>query len=368
MSKPILSQNRKIYLDKGYLMHLTIKWKDVTKNEQARATVMGVYEGKLEIPFTLLFIGHNGEVLKEVTQQGTLEEKSCSAISRFNIKSLLGSLKEEDVDKITVKIEMNDQRLDVPCENDWLRIGTTCLERFHEAIKQNDAKKHPNEKDTYFKWLANNYILSKRQTQDAVQDKFNYSEDDSPYVADPEVFEMEKANDIGQQIHDSIKNKGGMYQVYLDAIKQKGKPMSFKWLNTKGEVKKHAFNSSWIDQKMSKAMPFGAVSAKITKGKITVCEDGSYFVEGILVYESDWYSWKMDAKEKEGIAKTIHDAAIWVGGQNINYDENHKHRTRWNKPAEVWKKGKDPIKDEAYGQMPVKYGKDYYFYILGTTK
>jgi len=49
MAKRKLSQNRKIYLDKGYLTHLTIKWKDVTKNEQARATVMGMYEGKLEI-------------------------------------------------------------------------------------------------------------------------------------------------------------------------------------------------------------------------------------------------------------------------------------------------------------------------------
>ena len=98
MSKPILSENRKIYLDNGYLTHLTIKWKDVTKNEQARATVMCVNEKEIEIPFTLLFIGHNGEVLKEVTQTSVVEPRGVSAISRFNFKSLLGNLKEEDVD------------------------------------------------------------------------------------------------------------------------------------------------------------------------------------------------------------------------------------------------------------------------------
>ena len=66
MAKRKLSKNRKIYLDKGYIQHLTIKWKDVTKNEQARATVIGLYDGKLDIPFTLILIGHKQEILKEV--------------------------------------------------------------------------------------------------------------------------------------------------------------------------------------------------------------------------------------------------------------------------------------------------------------
>jgi len=123
-----MSPNKKIYLNNGYLMNLTIKWKDVTKNAQARATVQGMHEGKLDVPFTLMLIGHKQEVLKEVTQSSELD--GSSAISRFKIKSLLGDLKEEDISGITVKIEMNDQRLDVPNSDGWLRIGTTCLERF----------------------------------------------------------------------------------------------------------------------------------------------------------------------------------------------------------------------------------------------
>jgi hypothetical protein len=276
---------------------------------------------------------------------------------------------------------MNDQRLDVISDDGWLRIATTCLERFNEACNQNDAKKHPSEKDSYFKWVANEHTPSKRQTQDGVQDKFNYSEDPSPYVADPQIFEMEEAIDIGKQINDSMNDvgftkdekkagmMGGMHKVYNEALKQKGNPMSFKWIDKgeKDDIRRHAFNSSWIDQKMSKAMPFGAVSAKITKGKITVCDDGSYFVEGVLVYDSDLYSWNMDSPKKS-IEGNIHNAAIWVGGQNINYGENHKNRRRWHESSEAYKKGKDPMKDTTYGQMQVHYSKDYHFYIFGIKK
>jgi len=373
MTKKLHLPNSKIVLDNGYLTHLTIKWKDITKNEKAIITVMGmVYEGEIAIPVTLQLLGHNEEVLKEKTESVILKGNGCSAIQRFDVKSVMGNLKEEEVSEITAKIELNAQTLQIPFHKNRLRIATTCKERWHEATTQNAAKKHPNEKDSYFNWVSNGYTLSKVQTQDGVQNKFNYSKDDSPYVADPEVFKMEEAIDIGKQINDSMIGGGGMNKVYVDALKQKGKPMSFEWLDKRedDDIRRHAFNTSWIDQKTSKAMPFGAVSAKITKGKITVCDDGKYFIEGVLVYESDLFSWKMDASEKisTGIEKDIHNAAIWVGGQNINYDKNHKNRTRWNNPSEAWKKGQDPIKDETYGQMPVNYGKDYHFYIFGIKK
>jgi len=382
MTKKTLSPSKKLVLDNGYLTHITIKWKDVTKNEKAIVTVMGMlYEGSISIPITLQLLGHKGEVLKEKTETTKLES-GCSAIQRFEVKSVMGNLKEEDIAEITAKIELNGQTLDIPIHNKRLRIATTCIERLHEAERQNDAKKHPSEKDSYFNWVSNNYTPSKRQTQDGVQDKFNYSDDDSPYVADPEVFEMEEAIDIGKQINDSMCDVGvkptdlkkgvigGMHQVYNDALKQKGTPMSFKWID-KGEkdgIRRHAFNSSWIDQKMSKAMPFGAVSAKITKGKITVCDDGRYFVEGVLVYDSDLFSWNMDASEEDTTKRIIHDAAIWVGGQDINYDKNHKNRRRWHESSEAYKKGKDPMTDTTYGQMPVNYAKDYHFYIFGIKK
>ncbi len=402
MSKPMLSQNRKIYLDKGYLMHLTIKWKDVTKNEQARATVMGVYEGKLEIPFTLLFIGHNGEVLKEVTQQGTLEKKSCSAISRFNIKSLLGNLKEEDIDKITVKIEMNDQRLDVPCENDWLRIGTTCLERFHEAIKQNDAKKHPSEKDSYFKWVRNKYTPSKIQLAEAVQDQFNFGS--GAYNCDPEAFEFEVNMDIRKQIHDSLLDvgakegdMGAMHKAYLKALKQRGKPVEFRWLK-KDKDKPIGFGGDTFENIKTKAWPFGRTSAILTHGKITVCEDGKYFVEGVLEFEDDDYSWDLDG------FGMIHNAGISTLGSNVNSPGlgNWQHMSKLseeylgktepsmkpNPPVEVvptspWSSGvkhepsrKDAVAwnkaSEAYknngNKMPIKYTKNYHFYIFGVNK
>jgi hypothetical protein len=371
MTKKLYLPNSKIVLDNGYLTHLTIKWKDVTKNEKAIITVMGmVYEGEISIPVTLQLLGHNEEVLKEKTENVILKGNGCSAIQRFDVKSVMGNLKEEEVSEITAKIELNAQTLRIPFHKNRLRIATTCKERWHEAITQNAAKKHSSEKDSYFNWVSNGYTLSKVQTQDGVQNKFNYSKDDSPYVVDPEVFEMEEAIDIGKQINDSMIGGGGMNKVYVDALKQKGKPMSFKWIDEEEEedkIRRHAFNSNWIDQKMSKAMPFGAVSAKITKGKITVCDDGSYFVEGVLVYDSDLYSWNMDSP-KDDIEGVVHNAAIWVGGQNINYDENHKNRRRWHESSEAYKKGKDPMKDTTYGQMPVNYAKDYHFYIFGIKK
>lgn len=369
MTKKTLSANRKIVLDNGYLTNLTIKWKDITKNEKAIVTVMGmVYEGSISIPVTLQLLGHNEEILKEKTETTKLES-GCSAIQRFEIKSVLGNLKEEDVAEVTAKIELNGQTLDVPFHKNRLRIATTCLERFHEACKQNDAEKHPSEKQSYFKWVSNGKIPSKIQTQDGVQDKFNYSEDASPYVADPQIFEMEEAIDIGKQINDSMIG-GGMSKIYDDALKQKGEPIDFKWLDEKEEDKfrRHAFNSSWINQKMSKAMPFGAVSATIQQGKITVCDDGRYFVEGVLVYESDLFSWNTDSPKKDSMEKNIHNAAIWAGGQNINYDENRENRTRWNKSSEAYKKGKDQAKDKTYGQMGVDYAKDYHFYVFGIKK
>jgi len=327
-----------------------------------------LYEGSISIPITLQLLGHKGEVLKEKTETTKLES-GCSAIQRFEVKSVMGNLKEEDISEITAKIELNGQTLDIPVHNKRLRMVTTCLERLHEAERQNDAKKHPSEKDSYYKWVSNNYTPSKVQTKDGVQDKFNYSEDDSPYVADPEEFEMEEAIDIGKQINDSMIGGGGMSKVYAEALKQKGEPMSFKWLDEKEEDKtrRHAFNSQWTDQLFSKAMPFGSVSAKITKGKITVCDDGRYFVEGVLVYDSDLFSWKMDAKEKD-IEGKIHDAAIWVGGQGMNNDTDGRNRTMWHKASEAYKKGKDPMTDTTYGQMPVNYAKDYHFYIFGIKK
>ena len=385
MSKPILSQNKKIYLEKGYLMHLTIKWKDVTKNEQARATVMGVYEGKLEIPFTLLFIGHNGEVLKEVTQQGTLEEKSCSAISRFNIKSLLGSLKEEDVDKITVKIEMNDQRLDVPCENDWLRIGTTCLERFLEAIKQNDAKKHPSEKDSYFKWVKNKYTPSKIQLAEAVQDQFNFGS--GAYNCDPEAFEFEVNVDMRKQIHDSLLDigakegdMGAMHKAYLKALKQRGKPVEFRWLK-KDKDKSIGFGGDTFENIKTKAWPFGRTSAILTHGKITVCDDGAYFVEGVLEFKSDYYSWNLDgnnALHNLGIATLGHNhnapgLGNWGGAvtpaiEHIDNNPPTKDDVPWYKPSEAYTKNIPKTDKRRYGQMPINYTKNYHFFVSGTYK
>ena len=240
MAKRKLSPNRKIYLDKGYLTHLTIKWKDVTKNEQARATVIGMYEGKLDIPFTLMLIGHKQEILKEVIQNGILEKGGASAICKFQIKSIFGNLKEEDVAEITVKIEMNDQRLDVPSDDVWLRMATTCRERLIEAEKQNDAKKHPSEKDSYFNWVSNNHTPSKIQNAEAVQDQFNFGS--GAYNADPEVFEFEVNIDMAKQIGDSMKDiglsdedkekgvVGAMHKAYNKALRQKGKPVDFVWL------------------------------------------------------------------------------------------------------------------------------------------
>ena len=317
--------------------------------------------------------------MKEVTQQGTLEKKSCSAISRFNIKSLLGNLKEEDIDKITVKIEMNDQRLDVPCENDWLRIGTTCLERFHEAIKQNDAKKHPSEKDSYFKWVKNKYTPSKIQLAEAVQDQFNFGS--GAYNCDPKAFEFEVNIDIRKQIHDSMKNpKGGMNPYYLRAKGTTGVPIPFIWYSYKnGNIKRdkdnnpipknHSFGGDYLELLKTKAWPFGRVSAVIKNGQITVCDDGSYFVAGKLVFNEDTYSWKPDGSKLQNIA-------IKVAGQNHNAPGlgnwggevtpaiEHIENNPPTKDDVTWEKASSAYKDYGY-EMPIKYTKDFNFYIYG---
>jgi hypothetical protein len=403
MAKRKLSQNRKIYLDKGYLTHLTIKWKDVTKNEQARATVMGMYEGKLDIPFTLMLIGHKQEILKEVTQNGILEKGGASAICKFQIKSILGKFKEEDVAEITVKIEMNDQRLDVPSDDGWLRIGTTCLERFHEACNQNDATKHPSEKDTYFKWVSNNNTPSKIQNAEAVQDQFNFGS--GAYGADPEVFEFIVNMDIGKQIGDSmrdvgVKKKGdigAMHKAYNDALRQRGKPIDFVWLK-EGEDKAIPFGKNAFKNIKNKAWPFGRTSATLKKdtGKITVCDDGRYFVEGVLEFESDYYSWVADA-QGNFIEKAIKNEGFRTLGRNINspgqgnwkhaspasedflgdtepsmgehewFGKKSKGSVQWNKASEAYNKG-NPAIDDSYGQMPINYTKDYHFYVFGIYK
>jgi len=401
MAKRKLSPNRKIYLDKGYLTHLTIKWKDVTKNEQARATVMGMYEGKIDIPFTLILIGHKQEILKEVTQTSELE--GCSAISKFKIKSLLGNLKEEDVAEITVKIEMNDQRLDVPSDDDWLRIGTMCLERFNEACKQNNVEKHPSEKQSYFKWVSNNNTPSKIQNAEAVQDQFNFGS--GAYNADTEAFEFIVNMDIGKQIGDSMKDVGvkkkgdlgAMHKAYNDALKQKSKPRDFVWMNSdETKNKSIPFGKNPFENIKNKAWPFGKTSAILKKGKITVCDDGRYFVEGVLKFESDYYSWIPDA-QGNFIMKAIKNEGLSTLGRNINspgqgnwkhaspasedflgdteptigehewFAKKSKESVQWHKASEAYKAGIDPRK-EAYGQMPVNYTKDYHFYVFGIYK
>jgi len=379
MAKPILSENRKIYLKDGYLTHLTIKWKDVTKNEKAIVTVLGTLKTKKTIPFTLMFMGHNKEVLKEVTQTGVMEANGVSAICRFEIKSLLGSLKEEDVDKITVKIEMDNQLLEVASENNWLRIATTCLERFHEACKQNDAEKHPSEKDTYFKWVRNKYTPSKVQLAEAVQDQFNFGS--GAYNCDPEAFEFEVNIDIGKQIHDSIKNpNGGMHPYYLRAKGIPGVPISFIWYSYKnGDIKRdvdnnpipknHSFGGDYLELLKTKAWPFGRVSAVIKDGHITVCDDGKYFVEGRLVFNDDMYSWKPDGSELQNVAIKVagqnHNAPSlgnWGGAvtpsiEDIGNNPPTKNDVTWGKASSAYK-------DYDY-EMPIKYTKDFYFYIHG---
>jgi hypothetical protein len=335
----------------------------------------------MKIPFTLILIGHNQEILKEVTQTNKLEESGMSAICRFDFKSILGDLKEEDVKYVTVKIEMNNQKLEVGNSIFWLRIATTCLERQLEAVKQNNAKKHPKESSTYFTWVSNNNKPSKIQTAEAAQDQFNFGS--GAYVCDPEVFEFEENIDIGQQLSDSINNpKGYMHKIFQKALKQKGKPMEFKWLK-KDKDKSIRFGGDPFENIKTKAWPFGRTSAILKKGKITVCDDGRYFVEGILEFRDDNYSWKEDATSdgsiKGDILKDIHNEGIHILGQNYNgkdlgdwggtvtpsIEDNinklprNKNSVEWNKASKHYINSKDK------GTMPVKYSKKYHFYTFG---
>jgi len=381
MTKKTLSPSKKLVLDNGYLTHITIKWKDVTKNEKAIVTVMGMlYEGSISIPITLQLLGHKGEVLKEKTETTKLES-GCSAIQRFEVKSVMGNLKEEDISEITAKIELNGQTLDIPVHNKRLRIATTCLERLHEAEKQNDAKKHPSEKDSYFNWVSNNYTPSKIQNAEAVQDQFNFGS--GAYNADPEVFEMEKSIDITQQIKESIMNpNGGMYPYYLRAKDTPSETISFIWYTYKnGNIqrdkdnnpipKSHSFGGDYLELLKTKAWPFGRVSAIIKNGQITVCHDGSYFIEGKLVYNEDSYSWKPDGNQLQNVAIDVagnlnHNAPgqdNW-GGVITPSIENIPSDRKIKKDSVLWKKASSAYKENA-NEMPVKYTKDFNFYIYG---
>jgi len=400
MTKKTLSPSKKLVLDNGYLTHITIKWKDVTKNEKAIVTVMGMlYEGSISIPITLQLLGHKGEVLKEKTETTKLES-GCSAIQRFEVKSVMGNLKEEDISEITAKIELNGQTLDIPVHNKRLRMVTTCLERLHEAERQNDAKKHPSEKDSYFNWVSNNCAPSKIQNAEAVQDQFNFGS--GAYNADPEVFEFEVNIDMAKQIGDSMKDigvkkkgdLGAMHKAYNKALRQKGKPVDFVWLKG-GKDKSIPFGKDAFENIKHKAWPFGRTSAILKKGKITVCDDGRYFVEGVLEFESDYYSWIPDA-QGNFIMKAIKNEGITTLGLNYNkpgignwqHDNPISERALgdreptikpfksgkgkpkdtvfWHKASEAYKKG-DPS-DDYYGEMPVNYTKDYHFYVFGIYK
>jgi len=249
--------------------------------------------------------------------------------------------------------------------------------------------------------VSNNNTPSKIQNAEAVQDQFNFGS--GAYGADPEIFEFEVNIDIGEQIGDSMKDVGvkkkgdigAMHKAYSDALKQRGKPIDFVWLK-KGKDKSIPFGKNPFENIKNKAWPFGKTSAILKKGKITVCDDGKYFVEGVLEFESDYYSWVPDA-QGNFIMKAIKNEGLRALGRNINspgqgnwkhaspasedflgdtepsmrehewFAKKSKDSVQWHKTSEAYKTDSDPSKD-AYGQMPVNYTKDYHFYVFGIYK
>lgn len=257
-----------------------------------------------------------------------------------------------------------------------------CNELFTEYVQSHGLTQAPKDPRTYGKWgTLTRQDFSKDQFSEAVQNQYNFGSGD--YVVDPELWEMHEAIDIGQQIRDSITNGGGMSHWYKQASAQKNRPISFVWAddNEDDKIRRRGFNLDPDEAIDTMAWQFGRVAATIKEGIIVVCEDGSYFAKGRLVYESDTFSWESDG---DGF---WHNVGIFILGNNWNDPRvgSWQHGSITSEmslndpsikkfeafvfdasPGESYVQWRVNSKSYTDGNMPVHYARDYYFCTHGT--
>jgi len=394
-----------------YLLHLTIKWKDLLKKETAVVNIMGLVNKPTQIPLTLLILGKDDKVLASKTEYAKFT--GASAEYEFNVKSVMSGIEEKDVYFISAQIEMYDQKIIIIVDNNKLILPTYCLELFIAQSYPEDVEIFPSDKKTCGKWGELTQTPTQPQNAEGVQDQFNFAKLElKPYLADPKIFKMEKSIDIGKQIltsltyvgksNDGTEYLGGVREAYNKALDTRGVLVDFEWIDTNPDSLKFIknksipFNSNAWKAIKTKAWPFGRVSAKLVNGKIMACKNGWYYVEGKLVFEDDYYSWIPDVAEKknetikEAIDRKVHNEAIKTLGENYNKtgQGNWKHGslmsqseialgntepsmgnswernigyTEWNKASKAY----DHIDPKKHGQMPITYVREFYFYTYG---
>lgn len=194
------------------------------------------------------------------------------------------------------------------------KLNQACMVQFTKAAKDSQTLLAAMDSRMYGKtsgyWGTPSGPTAAFQQAEAVQDQFNFGK--GSYVVDPQIWEMEKQIDIGEQINNSIDAGGGMRPFFDQASKKIGVAVSFMWKNKIGNRKAHSFNSDPFDAIKTKAWPFGRVGGQIYNGEITVCENGYYFVKGQLVLVDDNYSWIADG---DGF---FHNRGINTLGNNWN--------------------------------------------------
>ena len=398
-----------------YLLHLTIKWKDLLKKETAVVNIMGLVNKPTQIPLTLLILGKDDKVLASKTEYAKFT--GASAEYEFNVKSVMSGIEEKDVYFISAQIEMYDQKIIIIVDNNKLILPTYCLELFIAQSYPEDVEIFPSHKKTSGKWGELTQTPTQPQNAEAIQDQFNFAkEKGKPFIVDPLKFGLEKGIDIGKQIVTSLHTKGkstdektwvgAVREAYDKAINTRGKLVGFKWLDTNpdntdtyGKEKSLPFNSDQFALIKTKAWPFGRISAKVIDAKIMACKNEWYYVEGKLVFDEDYYSWVADGKG------FIHNQGISTLGRNANSpgQGNWQHMSKLseeflgetepsmkqNPPVDVvqttpWSSGvrHEPSREDAvrwnkassaydhkipqkHGQMPMKYAREFYFYTYG---
>ena len=301
---------------------------------------------------------------------------------------------EQLVDRdYSIKIEAADCKTETVtqpshCDGDKKEVTISiykdkpCHELFEDYRQSKGLTQAPNDSRTYGKWceLTRN-DKSAHQVTEAVQNQYNFGS--GAYVADPHQWQMEESIDIGEQINMSINNAGGMSICYNEASKKKKHPISFIWndSNRPDNIRRHGFNLDPYEAINTRAWQFGRVAATIKEGIIVVCDDGSYFVKGRLVYESDTFSWATDG---DGF---WHNIGIRIIGNNWNAEGfgNWRHSTITSAaylndhsinefdssldpppgPYVKWHKHSNSYPN---GEMPVHYARDYYFCTYGKPK
>ena len=111
-----------------------------------------------------------------------------------------------------------------------------------------------------------------------------------PYWADPEVYSMDDALDIGTQIHTSVNNPQGRYHAALSASQQSGQPVGVRHsTDFNGEGGLAGIGALGRESRSTVGRFDGFVDAEITSNP-----DGSWTVTGTITFSDQEFSWDPD--------------------------------------------------------------------------